>query len=126
MSDARLVLLIDDERAIATAISVRLRALGYRVNTAHDGRSGLEQALALTPDVILLDIRLPDMEGYEVCKALKLDPGLTSVPVIFVSANVQDQAKQAALDAGGIAFIPKPFEPKQLIDAIHAASPVAG
>ncbi len=120
------ILLIDDEFAITAALSVRLKALGHEVVTAADGLTGLEAASRHGPDVILLDIRMPDIDGYEVCRRLKEDDQLASIPVIFISANVRETARQLALEAGGAAFVPKPFEARDVVGAIDTViSPAA-
>lgn len=115
------VLLIDDEPALNTALLIRLRASGYDVATASSGPAGLQMARSLHPDVIILDIRMPDMDGYEVCRRLKLDSELASIPVIFMSANVQESARTTALEVGGLDFLSKPFEAPEVLAAIEAA-----
>ena len=115
------VLLIDDDKAIAAAMMVRLRAAGHEVIPASDGRTGLVEAAAHQPDVILLDIRMPDMDGYDVCRRLKADSDLASIPVIFVSANATESTRQKAYEVGGAWFISKPYEPKEVLDAIESA-----
>lgn len=118
---AKKILLIEDEYAITAALTVRLRANGYDVRAAGDGAAGLAAAAQYRPDAILLDIRMPDMDGFTVCRRLKSDPQLAGVPVIFLSANVQDPAQQMALEAGGAAFIAKPFEAGHVLATIEAA-----
>ena len=113
------VLLIDDDFAITKALTVRLRAMGYTVEAASDGRSGQAAAEAFRPDVILLDIRMPDLTGFEVCRWLKAQPHLADTPVIFLSANITDDNRREAIDAGSAAFLAKPYEAKQVIDAIR-------
>jgi CheY-like chemotaxis protein len=112
------VLVIEDERFIAQALTLRLRTAGYEAHCAHDGTSGIAAVAALNPDVILLDIRMPDMDGFEVFRHIKARPEFGSTPVIFLSANVQESARQAALAAGATAFISKPYEPKDILAAI--------
>lgn len=119
------VLVIDDEFAISAALSIRIKAAGHEVTFASDGTTGLQAVVTNRPDVILLDIRLPDIDGYEVCTRLKQNPDVAHIPVIFVSANVQEHAKKAAFEAGGIAFINKPFEAKDVLAAIDAACPTS-
>lgn len=116
------LLLIDDEQAIAMALKVRLRAKGYEVQIAGDGVSGLAAAGEYRPDAIVLDIRMPDLDGIEVCRRLKCDPDLAGIPVIFLSANVQQTAQEAALSVGAAAYLSKPFEPGQVVSAIESAT----
>ncbi len=115
------ILHIDDEPAVAAALSVRLLAAGYNAVTASNGRAGLSAAREHQPDVIVLDMRMPGMNGDEVCRALKSDPATASIPVIFLSANVQDAAQAAASEAGGFGYLTKPYEPADLVRLIQSA-----
>lgn len=115
------VLVVDDERFIAQALTIRLRAAGYDVRWAFDGASGIAIAWEWHPEVILLDIRMPDMDGFEVNRRLRANPRLAATPVIFLSANVQEAARQAALAAGAHAFLTKPYESKDILAAIRSA-----
>jgi two-component system OmpR family response regulator len=114
-------LIIDDERYIAQALMLRLRASGNDVQSACDGASGITAVSEWKPDVIMLDIRMPDMDGFEVNRRLRARPELAEIPVIFLSANVQESARQAALAAGAHAFLTKPYESKDVLAAIRNA-----
>ncbi len=119
------ILIVDDDRQVSLALSVRLKAADYDVDVAGDGESGLEKLAAgahqwaRRPDVVLLDMRMPGIDGLEVMRQMKRDPRLTNIPVIFVSANAQETAKRAALNAGGKFFLEKPFESRALLEAIR-------
>ena len=113
------ILVIDDDRQVSLALSVRLKAAGYEVDVAGDGESGLEKLSAVVPDIVLLDMRMPGIDGVEVMRRMKQDPQLADIPVIFVSANAQETAKRAALGAGGKIFLEKPFESRALLEAIQ-------
>jgi DNA-binding response OmpR family regulator len=115
------LLVVDDERFIAQALCVRLRAAGYEVHLVFDGTSGVAAAIQLRPDIIILDIRMPDIDGFEVNRRIKACPELVRTPVIFLSANVQESARQAAQAAGAHAFLTKPYEAKDLVAAIKTA-----
>jgi len=115
------VLIIDDERAIAQALTIRLRVAGYDVRWACDGAAGVGAALEWRPDVIVLDIRMPDMDGFEVNRRLRSGSEAFTTPVIFLSANVQDSARHAALAAGAHAFLTKPYESRDVLCAIRSA-----
>jgi DNA-binding response OmpR family regulator len=115
------VLIIDDDRAIATGLAVRLKAAGYVSVHASDGESGLAAAESDRPDVILLDIRMPDMDGFEVNRRLKGVAELADIPVIFLSANVQDWARRKAFDMGAKLYLSKPYDPERLLSAIETA-----
>jgi CheY-like chemotaxis protein len=118
------VLIIDDDMAISLAMSVRLKAAGYKVDLASSGQAGLDQAANHRPDVIILDIRMPEIDGYEVCRRLKVAPDLVDIPVIFVSANATETTRQKTFEVGGFGFIAKPYEPKDILDVIQSATTV--
>lgn len=117
----RHILLIDDDKTIAAALTIRLRAVGYEVTAVSDGNKGIVEAADKRPDVILLDIRMPGMDGYEVCQHLKDNPETNKIPVIFLSANATESTRQQAMDVGGFAFISKPYELAEVIDVIKSA-----
>ncbi len=113
------ILIVDDDRQVSLALSVRLKAAGYDVDVAGDGESGLKKLAAAAPDVVLLDMRMPGIDGLEVMRQMKREPRLADIPVIFVSANAQETAKRAALSVGGKVFLEKPFESRALLEAIR-------
>lgn len=118
------ILIVDDEPRITLALMTRLEAEGYQVFHAINGFAGIEAAAMHEPDAIVLDIRMPDIDGYEVCQRIKRMPRLKDVPVIFLSANVQDGTRAKATRAGGSAFVSKPYEAadilKEIKDQLHA------
>ncbi len=119
MAKAR-VLIVDDE-AISRAVSRELLEMaGYEVVEARDGREGLTKAETLHPDVILLDVLMPGLDGYEVCQTLKLNPATTLIPVIFVTMVEDHALNRLAYDAGGAACIPKPIRREALLSLIAA------
>lgn len=115
------VLIVDDDQLIAQALTVRLRAAGYVVRCVFDGTSGIAAAMECRPSVILLDIRLPDMDGFEVNRRLRACPSMNATPVVFLSANVQESARLIAMTAGAHAFLTKPYESKDVLAAIASA-----
>lgn len=117
------VLIIDDDRAITRLIAIWLEAAGYRPCLAFDGGQGLALAEVERPDAILLDIRMPDPDGFEVHARLKRSPALTNIPVVFLSANVQDTARKRALAGGASAFIEKPFDSRDVLAVVHRLVP---
>lgn len=120
----RSILIIDDEPAITAALMTRLEAAGHRVRHAINGIAGLEAASADAPDVIILDVRMPDIDGLEVCIRLRRDPDLRAVPVIFLSAESDPVARRRATLAGGTEFIAKPFTSVEILDTIeHLTAP---
>jgi len=116
------ILQIDDEPAISAALKVRLRAAGFEVFTASDGPSGLLAAASNTPEAILLDIRMPGMDGFEVCRRLKSDPAMCDIPVVFLSANTKEEARVMADEVGGAAFISKPYEAAEVVEVLLAVT----
>jgi two-component system KDP operon response regulator KdpE len=112
------LLLIDDEAPFVRALGVSLRAMGYEVDAAPTGAAGLAKAATTTPDIIVLDLGLPDMDGLEVLNGLR---AWTSVPVIVLSARHRDESKVAALDGGADDYVTKPFSMSELLARIRAA-----
>ena len=115
---AKKILVVDDETELLKAISILLKTSGYEVVTAQDGQEGLEKAKSLSPDLIVLDILMPKMDGYEVCRLLKFDEKYKSIPIIMLTAKVQDIDKAMGKKVGADDYIAKPFETQDLIDKI--------
>jgi len=112
------VLVVDDELEVASALQSRLQASGYVVSTAHDGEAGLLAASEAKPHAILLDVRMPKMDGLTALSQLKSNPATASTPVIILSASLHD--KQRVLDSGASFFIQKPFESNSILAALEA------
>ena len=112
------VLVIDDEGSILRALRINLTARKYEVVTASDGASGLAAMARARPDVLILDLGLPDMDGVDVIKGIR---GWTSTPIIVLSAAGQEGTKVAALDAGADDYVTKPFGMDELLARLRAA-----
>lgn len=112
------ILVAEDERDIRDLIAFTLQFAGHEVLAASNGEEGLHLALREVPDLILSDVRMPKMTGYEMCKQIKADPKTAHVPVVFLSAKGQDAEVQAGLDAGAIEYLLKPFAPDQLLTKV--------
>ena len=112
------VLVVDDEGPIARALAINLRARKYEVDVAADGRTALELAAERHPDVVLLDLGLPDLDGTEVIAGLR---GWTDVPIIVLSARQDSADKVEALDAGADDYVTKPFGMDELLARLRAA-----
>ncbi|MFC5910091.1 response regulator [Streptacidiphilus monticola] len=112
------VLVVDDEPQIVRALVINLRARKYEVDAAQDGRTALELAAARHPDVVLLDLGLPDMDGTEVIRGLR---GWTKVPIIVLSARHTSDEKVEALDVGADDYVTKPFGMDELLARLRAA-----
>jgi CheY-like chemotaxis protein len=114
------ILIAEDERDIRDLITFTLQFAGYDVLAASNGEEALQLAREETPDLILMDVRMPRMTGYEACAAMKADPKLKDVPVIFLSAKGQDSEIQSGLQAGAVEYLLKPFAPDQLTQRSQA------
>jgi two-component system KDP operon response regulator KdpE len=112
------VLVVDDEASLVRALAINLRARGWDVVTAHDGRSALEVAAGKHPDVVVLDLGLPDLDGVDVIRGLR---GWTRVPIIVLSARRDSHDKVQALDAGADDYVTKPFGMDELLARLRAA-----
>ena len=112
------VLFVDDDPGIVAALSIRLRAHGFTVRIASDGLAGLEEARRQLPDVVVLDIRMPGIDGLEVCRRLRSDAQTRSVPVLFLSAEARDDIREAAAAAGGSHYLGKPFDAQEVVAVI--------
>ena len=104
------LLLIDDEPAILRALGIGLRARGYDVHTARSGAEGLAEAAHHHPEVVVLDLRLPDMDGIEVCQRLQASEETRSIPVIFITARTTKESKLEGLAVGAVDYITKPID----------------
>jgi len=112
------VLVVDDEPTLVRALTIHLRARGWQVSTAADGRAALEAAVGWRPDVVVLDLGLPDLDGVEVIAGLR---GWTRVPIIVLSARQESEDKVIALDAGADDYVTKPFGMDELLARLRAA-----
>ena len=114
------ILVIEDDAQIARALEIRLRAAGYEPSLASDGFEGLWTAHLQKPDVILLDIVLPGMDGFEVKRRLTATPELSGVPVVFLTSDTREETRMKARAAGGTCFLSKPYDADLLLAAIKA------
>jgi two-component system alkaline phosphatase synthesis response regulator PhoP len=116
--DKKRVLVVDDEIYILQILEFSLEVEGYEVLTAQNGEEAIEVARSSRPDVIVLDIMMPKMDGYEACRLLKADPELGEVPVILLSAKGRNIDQEIGFEAGAEEYITKPFSPRKLIERI--------
>jgi CheY-like chemotaxis protein len=112
------ILVAEDERDIRDLIAFTLRFAGYDVVTVGNGAEALESAPLEMPDLILMDVRMPRMTGYEACEKMKADPAIRHIPVVFLSAKGQDSEIQAGLAAGATDYFLKPFAPDELTQKV--------
>jgi DNA-binding response OmpR family regulator len=114
------ILIAEDERDIRNLIIFTLRFANYEVFAASNGEEAVSLAKQEVPDLILMDVRMPRMNGVEACMAIKSEPNLKDIPVIFLSAKGQESEIQAGFQAGAVEYLLKPFAPGQLTLHIQA------
>ena len=117
------VLVADDDADIVRFVEVNLRLEGYQVLTARDGEEALAKALDLQPDVVLLDVLMPRIDGYTVCARLRADARGATIPVILLTANFITADQEVARQAGADDFVVKPFDPYELMARVKALMP---
>jgi two-component system alkaline phosphatase synthesis response regulator PhoP len=114
------ILVVDDEIYIVHILDFSLGMEGYEVITALDGEQALEKARAEKPDLIVLDIMMPKLDGYETCKMLKAEAGTKEIPVILLSAKGRNVDQKIGFEVGADDYITKPFSPRKLVERINA------
>lgn len=118
MSEQKLILVVDDELDMLMAIKLRLEASGYKVMTATDGLEGLNEARKIKPNLIILDIMLPKMNGYKVSRFLKFDEAYRDIPIIMLTALSGEDDKATGEETGADAYLTKPFETQVLVNTV--------
>jgi CheY-like chemotaxis protein len=113
------ILIAEDERDIRDLIAFTLQFAGHEVITTSNGEEALQAVRAQKPQLVLLDVRMPRLTGYEVCKEIKADPQTQAIPVIFLSAKGQEAEIRSGLEAGAEQYLLKPFSPDQLIEQVN-------
>jgi two-component system alkaline phosphatase synthesis response regulator PhoP len=118
MTEAAKILLIDDDALLLTLLERKLAARGYQVVTATDGDAGLERARAEHPDLIVLDMMMPIMDGRQVLRTIQADPALSAIPVIMLTSRREESDIVGAIEKGAVDYQLKPFSPDELIARI--------
>lgn len=113
------ILIVDDEADLVSVLRFGLEAEGYDVIDARDGEDGLAMAHQHRPDLMVLDLMLPKLDGYKVCRALKFDERFCNMPIIILSARSGEQDRQLAFDMGADDFLTKPYEMRGLVERIQ-------
>jgi two-component system alkaline phosphatase synthesis response regulator PhoP len=113
------ILVVDDENYILHILDFSLGAEGYEVITAEDGEAAVRKAKEQRPDLIVLDVMMPKMDGFEACRMIKRDPDLSTTPVILLSAKARDIDQKQGYEAGADDYITKPFSPGRLVDRVQ-------
>lgn len=114
------ILIIEDEKDIVKMLDYNLKKEGFRVFSANNGEDGLDMARKGHPDLILLDLMLPEMDGLEVCRAVKNDTNSAHIPIVILTAKAQETDKIVGLELGADDYVTKPFSPRELIARIKA------
>lgn len=114
------ILIVDDEKNIAISVDYLLRREGYEVSVAHDGEEGLQLIRNSPPDLVLLDIMMPKLNGFQVCEAIRQDPALADVRIVMLTAKGRDAEKEKGLALGADAYITKPFSTRELVSRVKA------
>ncbi len=113
------VLVVDDDPVIVRLLEVNLRLDGYDVETASRGEQALERATETEPDLVLLDVMMPGLDGWETCRRLRELPAFAQTPVVFLSARTQDDDRSKGLSLGPVAYLTKPFDPVRLMELVR-------
>lgn len=114
------ILVVDDEDDVINLVSFNLRAAGFQVRVARDGVEAIELARRERPDLIILDLMLPEMDGISVCEVLRKQPASANTPVIMLTAWATDRARLVGLQAGANDYITKPFSPRELVRRVQS------
>ena len=112
------ILIVEDERQMVEMMKMRLEANDYEVLAAYDGQEGLDMAKKEKPDLIILDLMLPKMNGYKVCGLLKKDARYAKIPIMIFTAKAQEEDKKLGEEIGADGYLTKPFEPETLLGKI--------
>ncbi len=115
----RTVLIIEDEKLIIVSTQMVLEAAGFRVESATNGEDGIAKAKSQTPDLILLDIMMPGIDGWETLTRLKREPATANIPVVIFTAREHSRGHQKSAEMGAVDYFRKPFEPDELIGLVE-------
>jgi DNA-binding response OmpR family regulator len=114
------ILIAEDEPDIRELVAFTLRFAGHEVTTVSNGEEAVQSAFQIIPDLILMDVRMPRMTGYDACRLMKANATLKDIPIVFLSAKGQDSEIATGLEAGAEEYLLKPFAPDQLTDRVRA------
>ena len=113
------VLVVDDEPDLVRILQFGLQSAGYVVESASDGQEGLKKAREVKPDIILLDLMLPKLDGYKICRLLKFDERFKQIPIIILSARTQEWDQALALEMGANRFVTKPYNFSEILTHVE-------
>ena len=117
------ILLVEDEKNIILGVRTCLDAVGYEIKVAENGEEAMERIAKGHPDLILLDLMLPKVNGFEVLESLKSDPKTAGIPVVVLTAKAEEEDRQKAAELGADAYMTKPFKPQELWDLLEKFLP---
>ena len=115
MLNKKKILVVDDEPISRIMLRKQLETNGYEVSEAEDGAVGLEKARNTIPDLIILDVMLPKMDGYKVARLLKFDQKYMNIPIVLLTARCQPTDRETGMEVGGDAYLIKPFKPEEML-----------
>jgi len=113
------ILSVDDERDVTSLVDFHLSRAGFAVLTAASGREALDTIALQSPDLIILDLMLPDIDGFGICEILRRDPKTATIPIIILSAWATNDAQHLGLELGALDYLTKPFSPKKLVERVQ-------
>lgn len=113
------ILIVDDEQDIVESLKFVLEAAGYRCFCAYNGEEGLQMAKDVLPDLIILDVMMPKINGYKICRLLKYDNKYKNIPILMVTARSQDEDKLIGEETGVDEYITKPFELEEIVKKVE-------
>ncbi len=119
MAGSKRILVVDDEVDVLDTIRVGLEIAGFEVLAAYDGQEGLEIARAEHPELILLDVQMPKLNGFQLCRELALSPDTNGIPVLFLSARTDHGSQLWGKESGALGYICKPFAMRELVEKIN-------
>jgi DNA-binding response OmpR family regulator len=115
----RKILVVDDNAELLDLICFNLKKAGFATGTARDGVEALKKARTIAPDLILLDLMLPELDGFAVCEILRHDPATASIPVMMITALNSELSRFAGMEAGANDYVTKPFSPRDLVSRVE-------
>lgn len=113
------ILIVDDEKDMVDLLTMRFESVGYEVEVASDGQEGLEKVRKNKPDLIILDVMMPKLDGYHMCRLLKFDSTYRDIPVLMLTARGQEHERETGMNVGADAYIVKPFDGKELLTTVE-------
>ena len=117
---AKKVLIVDDELNITISVEFLMRREGFEVSVAKDGEEGLSMIRSWMPDLVLLDVMMPKMDGFEVCRTVRADASLSGVRIVMLTAKGREAEVEKGLSLGADAYIPKPFSTSELVSRVKS------